>query len=159
MLFQIDMKDFEHFNLDPQENQQKDWVSSPNVTRTDKTLVVKDFFIADDTNVRFLRGQIINRKVFGSNSTLSSVYTMAVTDFLLGVTSLAYTPSVGLPRPSLVGIGKTYIVKDEVGGAASTTITIQSDGEKTIDGAASTTLTTNYQSKSFYSDGSNWFIY
>lgn len=151
------MEEFEHYYPEQKENPQQDWVSSPNVTRTDKTLVVKDFFIVDDTNMRALKGQIINRKVFGSNSTLSSVYTMAATDFLLGVTSLAYTPSVGLPLPSLVGIGKTYIVKDEAGGAATTTITIQSDGEKTIDGASSTTLTTNYQAKSFYSDGSNWF--
>lgn len=153
------MKDFEPYYMQPKPVQAQDWVQSPNVVRTDKTLVVKDFFVVDDVNAKMLRGQMINRKVFSASSVNNSVYTMAAIDFLLGVTSLAEAPSIGLPLPSLVGIGKTYIIKDEVGGAATTTITIQSDGEKTIDGAASTTLTTNYQAKKFYSDGSNWFTF
>lgn len=152
------MDKFDHYQLGDKE-EEKDFVSAPNVVRTDKTLIVKDFFIANDKEVQMLKGQRINHVVYNSNSTNSSVYSMSATDFLLGVTSLAYAPSIGLPLPALVGNGKTYIVKDEAGGASTTTITIISDGEKLIDGASSTTLTTNYQSKSFYSDGSNWFVY
>jgi hypothetical protein len=73
------------------------------------------------------------------------------------VTALAVATTIGLPLPSLVGTGKTFIIKDEVGGATTTNITIASEGEKTIDGSSSTTLSTNYQFKQFYSDGSNWF--
>ena len=58
-----------------------------------------------------------------------------------------------------MGNGKTYIIKDEIGGAATTTITVRSAGEENIDGASSATLTTNYTVKSFYSDGANWFTY
>jgi hypothetical protein len=131
---------------------EQDWKSSPNVTRTDKTLVVKDLFIVNDTEAQLLRGQRIRRTVVSS-----SLYTSSASDFIIGVTNLGVAPTIGLPLPSLAGNGKSYIIKDEAGGAATTTITIRSDGEKTIDGATSTTLTTNYQSKRFYSDGSQWF--
>lgn len=135
------------------ENTNDDWVSTPIAIRTDKTFVVKDFFMVSDTEVSFLRGQRINRKAVSGN------YTTAVVDFLVGVTSLGTAPNIGLPNPKIVAQGKVFIVKDEVGGAATTTITIASDGEKLIDGAATTTLTTNYQAKSFYTDGNNWFIF
>lgn len=130
---------------------ENDWVSTPNVVRTDKTLVVKDFFVADDNEVRMLRGQRIARKAVTGN------YTVAVLDFLIGVTSLAVAPNIGLPKPSLAQTGKTYLIKDEAGGAATTAITIRSDGEANIDGAASTTLSTNFQAKKFYTDSINWY--
>lgn len=143
-------KEFNYNHLpDPQE--EGDFVSTPNVVRTDKDLVVKDFFVANNNEVRMLRGQMIARRANSGN------YTCAVSDYLIAITSLAVAPSIGLPSPSLAGVGKTYRIKDEVGGAATTTITVRSDKEKLIDGAASTTLTTNYQSKLFYTDGSNWF--
>ena len=136
---------------------QSDFISSPNVTRTDKTLVVKDFFIANDTEVQMLKGQKFNRLAVTS-TTGNSVFSIAVVDYLIGVTSLADAPTVGLPRPKFVGVGKTYIVKDESGGASSTTITVVSSGEETIDGATSATITSNYDSRVFYTDGTNWFI-
>lgn len=132
-------------------DKQDDWVSSPNTVRTDKDLIVKNFFVANNTDVRLLRGQVINRKVINAN------YTLATSDYLIGVTSLVISPSIGLPNPSLVGPGKTYRIKDEVGGALTTTITVRSEGEKLIDGAATSTLITNYASKYYYSDGLNWF--
>lgn len=132
---------------------QEDFSSSPSKVSTNKVLSVKTTFVADETNVKFLRGQMLNRKSMSGN------YSLATTDFLLGITSLAVAPTIGLPRPSLVGIGKTYIIKDEAGGSATTTITVKSEGEKTIDGSASTTLTSNFSAKSFYSDGNNWFTY
>lgn len=129
------------------------WVDSGNIVRTDKNLSVKEFFIADDNNVELRRGQIVSR------TAASGSYSTATSDYIIGITSLATAPTIGLPRPRNVGVGKVYIVKDEIGGAASTTITVRSGGEETIDGATTSTLTTNYQSKSFYTDGSNWFVY
>ncbi len=136
--------------------QSQDFISSGNVTRTDKTLNVKNKFVVTDAETIDLQGQIFKRTSF-STLILGSVYSVATSDFLIGVTSLSYAPSIGLPRPLLAGQGKTFIVKDEVGGAATTTITVRSAAEETIDGAATSTITTNYGSKSYYSDGANWF--
>ncbi len=154
------MNNHTQFNLNNYQNDLKDinkpemdFVSSPNVVRLDKSLVVKGFFSVNDTDSIFRHGQIIARKAISGN------YSIATLDFVVGITSLATAPIIGLPRPKLVGNGKTYIIKDEVGGAGTTTITIRSTGEENIDGSATSTLTTNYQSKSFYSDGSNWFTY
>lgn len=132
---------------------ESDFVSVPSSLRTDKDFIVKDFFIINNSDAKFLRGQVFNRKAASGN------YSTATIDYLIGITSLATAPTIGLPRPSLVGIGKTYIVKDEVGGAGTTTITIRSAAEETIDGVSTATISTNYQAKSFYSDGANWFIY
>ena len=118
-------------------------------------LKISNNFSATEKETKFFRGQKFARTPF---STLNgSVYSAAVSDYLIGVTSLSYAASVGLPRPKDVGTGKTFIVKDEVGSAGSTTITIRSAGEETIDGASSATITQNYGSKALYSDGANWF--
>jgi hypothetical protein len=119
---------------------------------TDKSLSVKGNFTVDDINVRLLSGQVFRR-----TQVRGAVTTVSTSDYLIGVVALAVATSIGLPPPSLVGVGKTYIIKDEVGGANTTNITIRSEGEKNIDGSSSTTLNTAYQSKRFYSDGSNWF--
>ncbi len=125
--------------------------SSPSSIQGVKNFTFRSFE-TNEKEVSFSRGQRFSRVGFsGSN------YTSATNDYLISLTSLAIAPTIGLPHPSLVGIGKTFIVKDEVGGAGTTTITIRSDGERTIDGATSITISTNYGSKDFYTDGSNWF--
>jgi hypothetical protein len=127
-----------------------------NINKDDRTLNIKDKLSANDNEVANLLGQKFQRVSVNTLIT-GSVYSVSIKDFLIGITSLSYAPSIGLPLPSLVGPGKHYIVKDEVGGAASTTITVRVDGEKTIDGAATATINTNYGSKEFYSNGANWF--
>lgn len=143
----------EQYEHNPQPDQQQDFVSTPNVARTDKDLIIKDFYTFNNTEAQLLRGQKIFRTGVGTT------YSTALIDYIIGVTSLAFAPTIGLPRPKLAGKGKIYTVKDEVGGAGTTTITIVSQGEETIDGGANTTLTSNYQAKSFYTDGQSWFIY
>src|SRR3990167_9351931 len=130
-------------------------IDSPNVYRIDKTLNIKDFYSFNDQEARLGKGQKFSRTPF---STLSgSVYSVAVQDYLIGITSLSYAASVGLPRPKDVGAGKTYIVKDEAGGANTTTITVRSANEENIDGTGTSTITTAYGSKEYYSDGNVWF--
>ena len=147
----------QHKQFYGESNSEKDFISSPTVTRTEKNLNIKNFYEFNDQEARFGKGQKFNRTPF---STLNgSVYSVAVQDYLIGVTSLSYAASVGLPKPSLVGPGKTYIVKDEAGGATTTTITVRSAGEESIDGAGTSTITTNYASKGYYSDGASWFTY
>ena len=132
----------------------QDFVSAPNTVRTDKDFIVKNFFIVDNTDAYFGKGQIFNRTAFSG-----SVYTSSSSDYLIGITSLVLAPTIGLPRPKLVGPGKTLRVKDEVGGAATTTITVRSQGEELIDGSATSTITTNYGARAYYTDGTNWFTY
>lgn len=132
----------------------QDFVSSPNVIRTDKDLVVKDKIILSDVELNVKTGQKVKRRGISG-----STHYAFNDDFYLGVTSLALAPTINLPRPSIVGFGKLYVVKDESGGAASTTITVVSVGGETIDGAASKTITTNYNSLKFITDGANWFIF
>lgn len=147
-----------HIDFIPALTPQQDFSSSPTKVTTNKTLNIRNTFSCDETNIKLLRGQVFNRKAISTLVT-GAVYSAATIDYLIGITSLSYAPSIGLPSPKLVGIGKTYIVKDEAGGAATTTITVRSAAEETIDGASTATITTNYQAKSFYSDGANWFIY
>lgn len=149
------------YNLDSKEvktpnTQSEDFVSTPTVVRTDKTLNVKNRIIFNDSESINKVGQTIGYTAFNTLVT-GSVYSAAVTDYLIAVTSLSYSPTIGLPRPRDVGVGKTYIVKDEVGGAATTTITVRSAGEENIDGASTSTITTNYGAKDYYTDGANWF--
>lgn len=123
-----------------------------NILKTAKDLYIKEVFGVTNTETFQKKGQR-----FGRTYVTTSLYTLSTSDYLVAVGNLGVAPSYGLPLPSLVGTGKTFIVKDEVGGALTTNITIRSEGEKTIDGSSSSTLTTNYQVKRFYSDGSNWF--
>lgn len=131
-----------------------DFYGNSNLIKTFKNLSIKDFYSFGEIEVFLNRGQKFKRTgVFGS------VYSVATTEYLIGITSLATAPNIGLPHPATVGAGKTFIIKDEAGGAATTTITVSSAGEKNIDGASTATITTNYGSKSFYCDGANWFTY
>lgn len=141
------------------ENMKKDWGSSPTETYTLKNVRVNKTIFVDNNEIKFIRGQKFNRKPFSTIGlgVSGAVYSVSVQDYLIGITDLGYAVSIGLPKPLLVGQGKTYIVKDEAGGATTTAITIRSAGEETIDGASSATITTDYGSKEFYSDGANWF--
>ena len=129
-------------------------LQGPNLLRTDKDLSIKGRFRVTDQETATLNGQRFNR-----TEVRGAVTTISTSDYLIAVTALAVAPSIGLPHPSLVGVGKTFVVKDEVGGAGTTTITIRSEGERTIDGAASQTISANYNSMTFYTNGTDWFIY
>lgn len=131
-------------------------LTAPNINRTDKDLNIKNLHTITDVETTVNHGQKFKNRSFSTLVT-GAVHSITATDYLVGCTSLSYAVNIGLPLPSLVGAGKTFIIKDEVGGAATTTITISSAGEKTIDGASTSTITTNYGVKHFYSDGANWF--
>lgn len=136
----------------PVDNVRQEFFSSPTFLKTQKEFSVKNSFEAKESETIFKKGQS-----FGRTAVSGAVTTVSTSSYLIGVTALAVATSIGLPNPSQVGVGKTYIIKDEAGGATTTNITIRSEGEKTIDGASSTTLSANYQVKRFYTDGSNWF--
>lgn len=127
------------------------------VIRIDRDFNVKNQVVIDDYELKILGGLRFNRKAFDTTVD-GSVYSVTRKDYYIGVTNLSYAPTVGLPSPKDAGPGKTYLVKDEAGGAASTTITVRSTGDALIDGGTSATMTGNYDSRMFYSNGSQWYI-
>lgn len=132
-----------------------DFDSTPSLIYTNKDLDVKDVFIVTDQQVNMLGiGVSFSRK-----GVSGAIYSAAMNDYIIGVTRLSLAPKIGLPRPKIAGFGKTFIVKDEVGGATTTAITVVSQGEETIDGGANKTIAANYGSLRLYTDGANWFTF
>lgn len=125
-----------------------------NVQRIDKDLDIKNFFYFSNNEFNNKKGQ-----KFGYMGVRGANYSVAAQDFFIAITALAVVTGVGLPKPSLVGPGKHYIIKDEVGGAATTNITVRSEGEATIDGSSTSVINTNYGAKEYYTNGVNWFTF
>lgn len=88
-------------------------------------------------------------------SVTTASYSAKAGDRVIGV-NRAGTVTVTLPTAE-VRPGRIYTVEDESGAAASNNITVATEGSETIDGSATDVISTNYGSKTYYSDGSNWF--
>lgn len=86
----------------------------------------------------------------------TATYTAKAGERVIGV-NRAGAVTVTLPSAE-VRKGRIYTVKDESGAAASNNITVATEGSETIDGSATDVISVNYESKSYYSDGTNWFI-
>ena len=63
--------------------------------------------------------------------------------------------SVNLPAAATAGTGHKYQIKNL---AASYTLTIDPSGAETIDGSATFAISSQYESITIVTDGSNWFI-
>lgn len=103
-------------------------------------------------------------KAYVDNSIASGVYNVvsdsgavaaaANTTYLIDTSSS--TASITLPAPS----ANTYIrIKDSLGNCNTNNITINPNAAETIDGAASTVLQSDFEAKTFVSDGTNWFCF
>ncbi|NQW23332.1 MAG: hypothetical protein HQ475_07805 [SAR202 cluster bacterium] len=95
-----------------------------------------------------------NRETY--TAVTGATYTAKGGDSLIGV-NRAGIVTVTLPTTQ-VRPGRIYSIKDESGAAATNNITVATEGAETIDGAATDVINVNYESKSYYSDGTNWFI-
>jgi hypothetical protein len=85
----------------------------------------------------------------------AATYSAKAGDCLVGV-NFAGAVTITLPTAQLRK-GRVYTVKDESGAAATNNITVATEGSETIDGSATDVISDNYGSKTYYSDGSNWF--
>ncbi|MCH8281219.1 MAG: hypothetical protein IIC96_11125, partial [Chloroflexi bacterium] len=96
------------------------------------------------------------RSVLEAHVTVTAAtYTAKAGDRVIGVN---HTGAVTLTFPTAqLRSGRTYTVKDESGAAATNNITVATEGPETIDGSATDTISENYGSKTYYSDGTNWF--
>lgn len=89
----------------------------------------------------------------------SSAYTFLATDEVVLADPSTAGFTVTLPSASVVGAGKTYVLKNVT--SSTNTLTMASTSSQTIDGAAagSTTIAAAYGVKRFISDGANWFTW
>lgn len=86
-------------------------------------------------------------------------YSIAVTDYILGVNSLSAPVTLTLPATLGLLEGTTFIIKDEDGTAGGpNTITIEGNSSETIDGNLNVVISSGYQSITLYNNGSQWSI-
>ena len=164
------MKNHKQYNIDDYKNEKdqtnsgmgfvnpnKDsWVSTPSVVRTDKDLIIKDFYKFTNTEASLVKGQKIKMKQFKSGD--SSTLQILLDDFLISVSDTIISRTVKLPNPSIAGIGKLYVISDMSGSALTTTITISPFNTELINGDTGTSINTNYGTVRLTTDGTNWFI-
>lgn len=162
------MEEHKQYNLgDERENQNNgqnfdngfddnDWISAPNVVRTDKDLIIKDFHNFTDTEAYLGKGQKIKIKYFKSGD--DPTYNILLEDYFIGVTDTIISRTVKLTNPNLAGIGKLYVISDLSGSALSTTISITPFSTELINGDTSTAINTNYGTIRLTTNGTNWFI-
>jgi len=131
-----------------------DFQSAGNVLRTDKSLFIKDKFNVNDIEAHNKIGSKINLHIIQQAD--SATYNIQLTDFIIDISNAGVARTINLPKASLAGLGKVYIVKDSSGSISSTTITIDPDGTETINGDTSYVISTNFGSVGLYCNGSNW---
>jgi len=93
---------------------------------------------------------------------ISSSYQLNYSHYFVGVNTLAATSSITLSLPNASGSisGRSYVIKDETGGAETNNIILNAISGNTIDGETSIIIESPYASLNIYTDGSNkWFIY
>ncbi len=89
----------------------------------------------------------------------AAAYTVLVTDYIVGVTSTSAARTITLPAAATATVGKTYIVKDESGAAATNNITVQGNAAEIIEGSNTKVINTNYGVLRLYTDGTSWFTF
>lgn len=94
---------------------------------------------------------------FGRTTVASTDYTAQSGDRFIAYTTLTNAHTVFLVDATQ--LPDTFVVvKDESGQAALNPITVKSvNNTQTIDGGGTATINTNYGSKRFYSNGTQWF--
>lgn len=93
------------------------------------------------------------------NSQSGTTYTVLATDAgkVIHLSNTA-ARTITLPLASGVPAGYTITLKDAAGTASTANITVNRSGSDTIDGGTSSVMSSNYQGRAFYSNGTNWFI-
>lgn len=143
---------FKQYNLEREQSKSgEDFYSNDKVTRTNKDLNVKDFYLFNDSERLNTRGERLNVKIVTEDN-----YRILPTDHIIGVVSTTAARTIYLPPMSIVGKGKHYIIFDAGGSAASNLITIDGNGS-TINGDATKGISTNYKGFELFTDKSKWY--
>ena len=155
------IKDHEQFNLQTQEEIEKEnpqttgWDIAPNVARTDRDLNIKNKYQVTNNEVISQLGHKVKLHIIKQAD--SATYTALLDDFIVAVADAGVARTINLPKASLAGSGKVYVIKDASGSISSTTITIDPDGSELIDGDTTYVVSTNFAKVGVYCDGANWF--
>ena len=86
----------------------------------------------------------------------SVTYTANALDYYIGVNGVGVT--INLPQGSTLPVGKTYVIKDESGLAATNHITVAPYSGNLIDGQTALNLVVNYLAVSLIWTGARWSI-
>ena len=97
--------------------------------------------------------------VIFKRTSVSTNYSIATTDYYLGVDTTSSPVTLTIPVASTATEGQTFVVKDEGGATATNAITLSCSAAETIDGLTTTTITSPYGAVSMYTNGSSWFLY
>jgi len=126
--------------------------SGQSIVRSKKDFQVKSFLVGEKEITSKLG-------VIGRFSLVSQDYTIALDDYIIGVDDTTLTRTLTLPSARYAGLGRSYILKDISGSAASTTIAVTPQTDELINGDTGSSINTNFGTLKLFSDGSNWFTF
>lgn len=121
----------------------------------------------DGTHLQFRNGsttdQLDNQLSAGAftvkrTTVADAAYAILATDYIVAYTSLTAARTATLPT-AVGATGRSYILKDETGGAATNNITLATTSSQTIDGASTKVISANYGVLRVYSSGAQWFTF
>jgi len=118
-------------------------------------LNIKQNFKVNDVEAQNKIGSKINVKTIAAGDL--AAYSVLLTDFVIAVGSVGTAKTITLPKPSVAGLGKVFVIKDASGSALTTTITIAPNGTELINGDTTLLINTNFGVVGVYTDGTNWF--
>lgn len=94
---------------------------------------------------------------YGIYALLAGATTLTASVQVVGCdTTTSFT--VTLPAAATAGVGKEYIIYDEIGNAATNNITIARSGSDTINGQTTYLLDANFELVKLYSSGTNYYL-
>jgi hypothetical protein len=119
--------------------------------------------VMSSSNVQFSVSAVdnttsINTGVIFNRIAVTSNYSVAKDNHIIGVDSTSAPITITLPDASVVGNGQVFVIKDEGGASYSNNIIIQASGSQKINGANTAVLSTPYTAIHIYGNGQNNFF-
>lgn len=126
--------------------------ASADTNATPNTMVLRDNSGTATNSAEIINGNLYYQT---ANRVVKSVSTNTNIDNSAGTWNTTGTITLTLPAVAGVLSGREYkIYKTDT----STTVTINCADSANINGSSTTTLTTQYSSKTFFTDGVNWYF-
>jgi hypothetical protein len=127
------------------------------LTGADGYLLVEGILIGDPINggIIFIGSGQAVQQITVVSSTYSVDTNSSTSDYIIFTDSTNNAITITLPTPAA---GRTLIIKDKTGKAATHNVTISHHASETIDGSNTYVIYVNYTSITICSDGSNWSI-